>query len=310
MTLGAATDVEQPRDFAFTSDNLALAQRIIAKYPPGRQASAVLPLLDLAQRQHDNWLPRAAMDAVAQLLDMPRIRVYEVATFYSMFNRAPSGRHRVQVCTTTPCWLRGSDAIVAACERTLGIRMGETTADGEFTLSEVECLGACVNAPVVQIGDDYYEDLDAARLEALLDAIGRGEAPLAGSQIGRRGSCAVTGPTTLQALPFDPLAQETEPQTVQAEPSADTAIPLVPAAAPVAAVVAPGSGAPAGTEAAEKVGAEPTKAEAKPAARKPRSKMAQADAPVAEVGVETAAAKPKKTGTGKARAKSKPAQES
>ncbi|MDP7546703.1 MAG: NAD(P)H-dependent oxidoreductase subunit E, partial [Alphaproteobacteria bacterium] len=135
---------QQPDSFAFTPENLAAAKQLIAKYPPRRQASAVMPLLDLAQCQHRNWLPRAAMDAVAGMLDMPRIRVYEVATFYSMYNLAPVGEHLVQVCTTTPCWLRGSDDIVGACKAKLGIDFGETTADGKFTLTEVECLGACV----------------------------------------------------------------------------------------------------------------------------------------------------------------------
>jgi NADH-quinone oxidoreductase E subunit len=184
--------------FEFTPENLELARRIIAKYPAGRQASAVMPLLDLAQRQNANWLSRAAMDYVADMLAMPRIRVYEVATFYTMYNRAPVGRHFVQVCTTTPCWLRGSDDVVAACRRKLGIDFGETTSDGQFTLVEVECLGACVNAPMVQINDDYYEDLDAESTERLLDALARGEKPPAGSQKGRRGSCPEGGPTTLK----------------------------------------------------------------------------------------------------------------
>lgn len=188
----------QPQSFSFKPENLERAQNIIAKYPSGRQASAVLPLLDLAQRQNDNWLPRAAMDYVADLLQMPRIRVYEVATFYTMFNRAPVGKHVVQVCTTTPCWLRGSDAILEACERKLGIRSGETTDDGRFTLTEAECLGACVNAPMVQINDDYYEDLEPGRMEAILDALARGEKPPAGPQSGRQTSCPACGPTTLK----------------------------------------------------------------------------------------------------------------
>ena len=147
------------------------AKKLIAKYPPGRQASAVLPLLDLAQRQ-SGWLPRAAMDKVAQILDMAPIRVYEVATFYTMFNLKPVGRYLLQACTTTPCWLRGSDELTAAC-RSSSASAGRTTADGKFTLIEVECLGACVNAPVVQINDDFYEDLDAASMEKVLDACAR-----------------------------------------------------------------------------------------------------------------------------------------
>jgi NADH-quinone oxidoreductase E subunit len=194
--------VEQPASFAFTPENLAKAKAYIAKYPPGRQASAVLPLLDLAQRQHDNWLPRAAMDHVAALLDMAPIRVYEVATFYTMFNLGPVGRHFFQICTTTPCWLRGSDDVVRACEKKLGIGIGETTADGRFTLKEVECLGACVNAPVIQVNDDFYEDLDGPSTEALIDALARGAAPPMGSVRGRQGSAPEGGPTTLTDLPF------------------------------------------------------------------------------------------------------------
>jgi len=183
--------------FEFTPDNRATADRIVAKYPAGRQASAVIPLLDLAQRQNGNWLPRAAMDHVADLLGMPRMRVYEVATFYTMFNLKPVGEHFVQVCTTTPCWLRGSADVVAACERRLGIRLGETTPDGKFTVIEVECLGACVNAPMMQVGDDYYEDLTPERTVEILDMLARGEKPPAGSQTGRRTSMPATGPTTL-----------------------------------------------------------------------------------------------------------------
>jgi NADH-quinone oxidoreductase E subunit len=170
---------------------------ILAKYPADRKPSAVLPLLDLAQRQAGGWLPQAAMDHVAATLDMAPIRVYEVATFYTMFNTRPVGKHLVQVCRTTPCWLRGADDLTHACERKLGIGLKETTADGQFTLVEVECLGACVNAPVVQINDDFYEDLDPARLEALLDALARGEKPKIGPQIDRVNSAPVGGPTTL-----------------------------------------------------------------------------------------------------------------
>jgi len=183
--------------FAFTPENKALAEKIIARYPEGRQASAVLPLLDLAQRQIGGWLPRAAMDHVALTLDMAPIRVYEVASFYTMFNLKPVGRYLVQVCRTTPCWLRGADKLTEACQRKLEIGLKETTPDGQFTLVEVECLGACANAPVVQINDDYYEDLDPASLEKVLTALERGEQPKSGSQIGRQGSAPEGGPTTL-----------------------------------------------------------------------------------------------------------------
>ena len=183
--------------FAFTPANKALAEKIIARYPAGRQASAVLPLLDLAQRQVGGWLPRAAMDYVAETLSMAPIRIYEVATFYSMFNLKPVGRNLLQVCRTTPCWLRGADKLTETCRRKLGIGLKETTADGNFTLVEVECLGGCVNAPVIQINDDFYEDLDPAKLEAILDKLAHGEKPTPGSQTGRQGSAPVGGPTTL-----------------------------------------------------------------------------------------------------------------
>jgi NADH-quinone oxidoreductase E subunit len=195
----ANQDFEQPASFEFTPENLERAKAHIAKYPDGRQASAVLALLDLAQRQCGGWLPRAAMDRVAQTLGMAPIRVYEVASFYTMLNLRPVGRWLLQACTTTPCWLRGSDAVVGACERKLGIGLGGTTADGLFTLIEVECLGACVNAPVLQVNDDFYEDLDGPATEALLDALRDGQPPPPGSAIGRRGSEPVTGRTTLTA---------------------------------------------------------------------------------------------------------------
>jgi NADH-quinone oxidoreductase subunit E len=188
---------EQPESFEFTPDNLERARAHIAKYPAGRQASAVLPLLWIAQEQSGGWLPRAAMDHVAKVLEMAPIRVYEVATFYTMFNLQPVGRYLLQACTTTPCWLRGSDAVVEACKRNLGIGVGGTTPDGLFTLVEVECLGACVNAPILQVNDDFYEDLDGPATEALLDALREGKLPPPGSVIGRGGSEPVTGLTTL-----------------------------------------------------------------------------------------------------------------
>ncbi|MGH7091704.1 MAG: NADH-quinone oxidoreductase subunit NuoE [Stellaceae bacterium] len=197
-----APPVAQPEHFAFTPENLDRAKAHIGKYPPGRQASAVLPLLDLAQRQNDNWLPRAAMDYVAELLGMAPIRVYEVATFYTMFNLRSVGRHFFQICTTTPCWLRGSDAVVETCERKLGVHVGETTPDGLFTLREVECLGACVNAPIIQVNDDFYEDLDAVSTADLIDKLRRGEMPPMGSVKGRQASAPEGRPTTLKDLDF------------------------------------------------------------------------------------------------------------
>jgi NADH-quinone oxidoreductase E subunit len=196
-----AVPFEQPRSFEFTPENLDRAKAHIAKYPAGRQASAVLPLLWIAQEQHKGWLPRAAMDRVAQILGMAPIRVYEVATFYTMFNLRPVGRYLLQACTTTPCWLRGSDEVVQACEKKLSIGVGGTTPDGFFTLVEVECLGACVNAPILQVNDDFYEDLDGPSTEALLDALRAGKPPPPGSVIGRQGSEPVTGRTTLTDSP-------------------------------------------------------------------------------------------------------------
>ena len=187
----------QPESFAFSDQNAERAAAFIARYPEGRQASAVGPLLDLAQRQSGGWLPRAAMHTVAAMLDMAPIRVYEVATFYTMFNLAPVGRHLVQVCTTTPCALRGSAAILDACRDELGIGLGETTPDNAFTLVEVECLGACVNAPMLQIGDDYYEDLDADSTRRTLQALRHGETPKAGSQTGRSSAENAAGLTSL-----------------------------------------------------------------------------------------------------------------
>jgi NADH-quinone oxidoreductase subunit E len=198
--------VAQPETFEFTPENLDRARAHIAKYPPGRQASAVLPLLDLAQRQMGGWLPRAAMDYVAGVLDMAPIRVYEVATFYTMLNLRPVGRYLLQACTTTPCWLRGSDAVVAACEKKLGIGIGDSTEDGLFSLIEVECLGACVNAPILQVNDDFYEDLDGPATEALIDALRAGSPPPPGSVIGRHGSAPIGGKTTLTETP--PTAAE------------------------------------------------------------------------------------------------------
>lgn len=200
MSGNATTTFNQPESFEFSPANLEAAKAEIAKYPEGRQQSAVMPLLDIAQRQHDGWLPRAAMDYIAEFLEMPKITVYEVASFYTMYNLAPIGKYHVQVCTNLPCWLRGSDDVVSACKRVLGVEFGETTEDGMFTLSEVECLGACVNAPMIQIGDDYYEDLDAAAAETILTEIRVGKEPATGSRIGRRTCEPATGLTSLTEL--------------------------------------------------------------------------------------------------------------
>ena len=200
MSIDARIADNQPDSFAFTKENEAQIRRIVAKYPKGRQASAVMPLLDLAQRQHDNWIPMKAIELIARKLDMAEIRVLEVATFYTMFNLKPVGRYFLQACTTTPCWLRGSDNMMRCIKDRYGISSGETSECGRFTLLEVECLGACVNAPILQVNDDFYEDLDYASTGALLDSL-EADAPLAvGSVTGRSGSEADGGATTLREL--------------------------------------------------------------------------------------------------------------
>ena len=189
--------VDDGKGFAFTPENEELARAISAKYPQGRQQSAVLPLLHMAQKQHGGWLPRAALDYVADYLGMARIKVYEVATFYDMYNVTPTGRTQIRVCTTTPCWLCGSDDVVRACKDALGVDIGETTDDGRFFVREFECLGACANAPMMWIDDDYFEDLDYERTRAIIEALKRGERPTPGSQTGRRASMPAGGKTTL-----------------------------------------------------------------------------------------------------------------
>lgn len=195
---------DQPESFAFTSDNMKQIDAIIARYPKGRQKSAIMPLLDLAQRQsaaegaraekpYGGWITTAAMDEIARILEVSKVKVYEVATFYSMYNLRPVGQHHVQLCTTTPCWLRGSGALVKACKDKLGIDIGQTSDDGKFTLSEVECLGACVNAPMVQINDDYFEDLTPERMAEILVLLAEGKDIPVGSQIGRQCSMSSQG---------------------------------------------------------------------------------------------------------------------
>jgi len=190
---------DQPQHFNFTPENLDEIKKIIAKYPKDWQASAILPLLDLAQRQHGGWLPSAAIVAVADILDVSEIQAFEVASFYTMFNLEPVGKYLVQICHGVSCWLTGGEAIAQACEEKLGIKVGETTPDGLFTLKEVECLGACVNAPVIQINDDMYEDLTPENVASILDNLAKGKKPKMGSQTGRCGSCPCSGATTLKA---------------------------------------------------------------------------------------------------------------
>lgn len=191
--------------FAFTAENKKTADMYVARYPDGRQQSAVMALLDLAQRQvgaethTQGWLPVPVIEYVAAYLGMPFMRAYEVATFYTMYNLAPVGRYHVQVCGTTPCMLRGSDDVMAACKNK-GLVKGGTTPDGLFTLNEVECLGACANAPMVQINDDNFEDLTYDSMSALLDALANGKPVKIGPQIDRQVSCPEGGPTTLKEM--------------------------------------------------------------------------------------------------------------
>jgi NADH-quinone oxidoreductase subunit E len=192
------------KTFAFDEIAEAAVAKAIVRYPAGKQASAVMSLLDIAQRQMARqtgsaWVPRIAMDLIAKRLGMAPVRVYEMATFYFMYNTRPVGKFHLQVCTTTPCWLRGSDDVVTACRRATGIQaFGENSEDGLFTMTEVECLGACVNAPILQINDDYYEDLDAERAQALLTTLKLGgDLPPPGSTIGRHASAPITDQTTL-----------------------------------------------------------------------------------------------------------------
>ena len=180
------------KKFQFITTTLRKAQNIIAQYPENRQKSAILPLLDLAQRQNNNYLNREVIEYVADMVDVPYIKAYEVASFYTMFNLKPMGKYHIQICGTTPCWLKGSDRIKDICETKLKIGLGETSNDNMFTLSEVECLGACVNAPMVQINDNYYEDLDTSSMERIIDNLTSGKQLKTGSQTGRQSSGAST----------------------------------------------------------------------------------------------------------------------
>jgi NADH-quinone oxidoreductase subunit E len=197
------TQHDEPDAFAFDAESDAEIAKILKRYPEGKQASGVIPLLYVAQGQMKRhtgsaWVPKVAMDVVAERLGMAPIRVYEVASFYFMFNLKPIGRFHLQVCGTTPCMLRGSDDVARACRDATGIKgYGQTSEDGVFTLTEVECLGACVNAPVLQVDDDYHEDLDYDRTRALIEALRRGERPKPGSAIGRINSAPEGGPMVL-----------------------------------------------------------------------------------------------------------------
>ena len=191
----------QPKDFAFTAENAAWAKTVIARYPEGRQQSAIIPLLWRAQEQHHGWLPEAAIRHVSEMLGMAHIRALEVATFYTMFLLEPVGKKaHVQVCGTTPCMLRGSQALIDVCKRRIHHDPHHVSADGDFSWEEVECLGACVNAPMVQIWKDTYEDLTPELMERVLDGFAKGTPPKPGPQIDRQLSAPVGGPTTLKSV--------------------------------------------------------------------------------------------------------------
>ncbi len=196
----------QPKEFSFSKENLVWAKEQVKKYPEGRQASAIIPLMWRAQEQAGGWLPEVAIRYVADLLGLAHIRALEVATFYTMFNLSPVGKFHVQLCGTTPCRLRGADDLEKICRKRIG-EQGEMTADGKFSWVEVECLGACVNAPMVQISADFYEDLDAKSFGKILDQLAAGKTPKPGPQVKRQLSAPVGGPTTLTDLSALPTSQ-------------------------------------------------------------------------------------------------------
>ncbi|MCF6275235.1 MAG: NADH-quinone oxidoreductase subunit NuoE [Robiginitomaculum sp.] len=212
---------EQPDSFTLSAASKKEIAKWVRKYPKGRQRSALIPALWIVQKQADGWLPAPALEAVADLLEMPYIRVYEVATFYTMFNLAPVGEHHVQLCGTTPCWLRGAGDLKKVCESKIGPK-GSVSADGKFSWIEVECLGACANAPMVQIsnadGDDYYEDLDVENFGTLLDDLAAGRKVSAGPQNKRHTSEPITGAATLNAKGFySKVKQKKLPGAVKAK---------------------------------------------------------------------------------------------
>ena len=200
------TEYNNPKiPFKFSPENLKIAKDVIAKYPAQYKKAAVIPLLDLGQRQNKGWTSISVMNYIAELLEMPPMRVYEVATFYTMFNREPIGTNFIQVCTTTPCMLRGSTEILDTVKSHLGgIKVGDTTKDGKFTLAEVECLGACSNAPMLAMNDDFYEDLTPETTKKILDAFAKGEKPKPGPQSGRQTSENSAGLTALTSKPYGP----------------------------------------------------------------------------------------------------------
>ena len=188
---------DQPETFEFNEKSMEAANKIVSNYPDGRQQSAVMALLYIAQRQHDNWIPLKAMKYIAKFLDMPYIKVYEVATFYSMYNLSPVGKYFFQVCTTTPCMLRGAYDLVKVCKKKISEKENELSADGKISWMEVECLGACVNAPMMQVNQDYYEDLNDKKLEEIIDKIYQNKTPKSGSYTGRINAEPVNNRKTL-----------------------------------------------------------------------------------------------------------------
>ena len=188
---------EQPETFEFNEKSMQAANKIVSNYPDGKQQSAVMALLYIAQRQNDNWIPLKAMKYIAKFLDMPYIKVYEVATFYSMYNLSPVGKYFFQVCTTTPCMLRGAYDLVKVCKKKISEKENELSEDGKISWMEVECLGACVNAPMMQVNEDYYEDLNDKKLEEIIDTIYQNKIPKPGSYTGRLNSEPVNNRKTL-----------------------------------------------------------------------------------------------------------------
>jgi NADH-quinone oxidoreductase E subunit len=195
-----SVNIKAVEKFEFSTENLKWTKTQLVKYPENRKESCVMPYLHKAQEQNNGWVSVAVMEYIADLLDMPYIRVHEVASFYSMYNLKPVGKHVIEVCTTTPCWLRGSDDVVKACKDELGIGFGETTIDGQYTLLEVECAGACVNAPVIAYKEEYYEDLSDESTRKFIKDLKAGRKLKPGPQNGRFKSCPLGGPTSLKSM--------------------------------------------------------------------------------------------------------------
>ncbi len=279
----------QPKEFSFTAENLEWARGQITKYPEGRQASAVIPLLWRAQEQHAGWLPQKAIEYVAGLLGMPKIRVLEVATFYTMFLLQPVGRKaHVQWCGTTPCLLRGGEELKKVCERRINHEPFALSADGDFSWEEVECLGACVNAPMVLIGRDTYEDLTPETFEMVLEAIARGETPKPGPQNGRQFSAPLGGDTTLlDEAPAAPSAPKPQPAVTDAE-AKKPAEPANIREAPASTAASAGGGGAAAAAATDAPSAEPVSKAPSPKEAAAKETEAFAAAEEAEISAKLA----------------------